>query len=68
MLQIALTSADLPPGPVLFIAFGVAGTLIGLLTLYVFWRQKVPDIRLAPRARGRFALDLACDVVLQSRP
>ena len=27
--------------------------------------QKVPDIRLAARARGRFALELACDVSLR---
>jgi len=29
--------------------------------------QKCPDIRLVPRARGRFALVLGCDVVLSTR-
>jgi len=30
--------------------------------------QKCPDIKLVPRARGRFGLELACDVALSTRP
>ena len=30
--------------------------------------QKCPDIRIAPRGRGRFALELGCDVTLVERP
>jgi hypothetical protein len=30
--------------------------------------QKCPDIRLVPRARGRFAIQLACELGLSSRP
>jgi hypothetical protein len=30
--------------------------------------QKCPDIRIIPRGRGRFALELACDVALVERP
>jgi adenylate cyclase len=30
--------------------------------------QKCPDIRIAPRGRGRFALELGCDVALVERP
>jgi hypothetical protein len=30
--------------------------------------QKCPDIKLVPRARGRFALDLTCDLALSTRP
>jgi hypothetical protein len=29
--------------------------------------QKVPDLRLVPRARGRFSLELGCDVTLVDR-
>jgi len=30
--------------------------------------QKTPDIRLVPRARGRFALELGCELSLSTRP
>ena len=30
--------------------------------------QKCPDIRIIPRGRGRFALELGCDVALVERP
>ena len=39
-----------------------------LLLLRRRLEQKVPDIKLVPRARGRFALELAADVVLRERP
>lgn len=29
--------------------------------------QKCPDIRIAPRGRGRFALELGCDLTLHTR-
>jgi GAF domain-containing protein len=38
-----------------------------LLLLRRRLEQKVPDIRIIPRARGRFSLELGCELVLQER-
>ncbi|OGH55556.1 MAG: hypothetical protein A3G34_00570 [Candidatus Lindowbacteria bacterium RIFCSPLOWO2_12_FULL_62_27] len=41
---ILLSGWELAPGPLMLIAYVVAGMVVGIGALLVFWRQKVPDL------------------------
>jgi membrane protease YdiL (CAAX protease family)/ABC-type multidrug transport system permease subunit len=54
LAAMALIGVDLPAGVKLLIAFVSAGLLVSAMTLYIFWRNKVPNLLSAAgfRAQG----------------
>ncbi len=41
---VLLQDSSVPPGALLVLAYLVSGGLVGFFSLYVLWRQKVPDL------------------------